>query len=78
MSTEEAIETLESKLKEARHLTEEASRKHDETIYKLDREEGEIRLDILARGQQSIYKSSRRFTTNLSLNQREIRYMILY
>ena len=57
MSTEEAIETLESKLKEARHLTEEASRKHDETIYKLDREEGEIRLDILARGQQSIYKS---------------------
>ena len=57
MSTEEAIETLECKLKEARHLTEEASRKHDETIYKLDREEGEIRLDILARGQQSIYKS---------------------
>ena len=45
MSTEDAIETLEAKLKEARHLTEEASRKHDETIYKLDREDAQFQLD---------------------------------
>ena len=45
MSTEDAIETLEAKLKEARHLTEEASRKHDETIYKLDREDAQIQLN---------------------------------
>lgn len=46
MSTEDAIDTLEAKLKEARHLTEEASRKHGETIYKLDREQDQIQLDI--------------------------------
>jgi chromosome segregation ATPase len=37
MSTEDAIESLLSKLKEARHLTDEASTKHDEVTYKLDR-----------------------------------------
>ena len=44
MSAEDAIESLAAKLKEARHLTEEASRKHDETIYKLDREDLQIHI----------------------------------
>ena len=47
MSAEDAIESLAAKLKEARHLTEEASRKHDETIYKLDREDWQIHIYIL-------------------------------
>ena len=46
MSAEDAIESLAAKLKEARHLTEEASRKHDETIYKLDREDWQIQIPL--------------------------------
>ena len=46
MSAEDAIESLAAKLKEARHLTEEASRKHDETIYKLDRENWQIQISL--------------------------------
>ncbi len=37
MSLEERVEGLESKLKEAAHLTEEATRKREEAAFKMER-----------------------------------------